>query len=441
MLAMLISARLQDRVILSICLTAMAAPAPALADDLWGALSSGEVDLYLRYRFEHVEDGQLPALEDANANTLRTALGYRTGFFHGFAGYLQFEDVRAIGNDLYNDGGTNGIIDRAAVVDPQSTEINQAYLSFAGLPNSELRAGRQEITHREDPLHRFLGNVLWRQNWQSFDAARFTSEPLPDASIDYSYIWNVNRIFGEDNPLPDRSDYRMDGHALKLSFDGLEWAALEAYGYLLDFESAASEFLSTATYGGRVQGEPALGGTDASLLYTAEFANQKDYGDNGNDIDVNYYLGELGIGQTFDSTALASLEVKASYEVLEGDGANAFQTPLGTNHAFQGWADRFLITPADGIEDLYGTLTASIYDTTVMIMYHDLAAENSNYDYGTEWDVALSRTFWDHYTFGLKYAAYDADESALNLARNGVASDGKQAFDLDKAWAWVEIEF
>ncbi|MGI8738217.1 MAG: hypothetical protein ACR2KU_00775 [Gammaproteobacteria bacterium] len=117
---MLISPRPQDRVILSICLTAVAAPAPAVADDLWGALSGGKVDFYLRYRFEHVEDDQLPAVRDANANTLRTALGYTTGLFYGFAGRLQFEDVRAIGNDLYNDGGTNGIMDRATVVDPRA---------------------------------------------------------------------------------------------------------------------------------------------------------------------------------------------------------------------------------------------------------------------------------------------------------------------------------
>ncbi|MGH8501616.1 MAG: hypothetical protein ACREVE_03925 [Gammaproteobacteria bacterium] len=436
-----IYSRLKHGVILSICLTAVVVPAPVAADDFWGALSGGKVDLYLRYRFEHVEDDQLPAVEDANANTLRTALGYTTGLFHGFRAYLQFEDVRAIGNDLYNDGGTNGVTDRAAVVDPEGTEINQAYLSFAGLLNSELRAGRQEITHREDPLHRFLGNILWRQNWQSFDAARFTGEPFSAASIDYSYIWNVNRIFGEDNPLPDRSDFRMDGHALKLKYDGLEWAALESYGYLLDFESDTAEFFSTATYGGRVQGGPALGGTGASLLYTAEFAKQTDYGENANDVDVNYYLGELGLGQTFDSAALTSLAFKASYEVLEGDGTSAFQTPLGTNHAFQGWADRFLITPPDGVEDLYGTVTATVYDATAMLVYHDLSADSGGYDYGTEWDVVVTKGFWEHYTLGLKYAAYDADDNALNLARNGAISDGKQAFDLNKAWVWVEMKF
>ena len=51
----------------------------ALADDLWRALSGGKPDLYLRYRFENVDDGQTPKLSDAYANTLRSALGYCTG--------------------------------------------------------------------------------------------------------------------------------------------------------------------------------------------------------------------------------------------------------------------------------------------------------------------------------------------------------------------------
>ena len=45
------------------------------------------------------------------------------------------------------------------------------------------------------------------------------------------------------------------------------------------------------------------------------------------------------------------------WEVLGGDDSTvlneAFQTPLATLHAFQGWADVFLSTPAAGIDDKY----------------------------------------------------------------------------------------
>ena len=59
------------------------------ATSLWQAIQNGKPDLYMRYRFEHVDDAQLPAVEDAYANTLRTALGYNTGLFHGLGAYLQ----------------------------------------------------------------------------------------------------------------------------------------------------------------------------------------------------------------------------------------------------------------------------------------------------------------------------------------------------------------
>jgi hypothetical protein len=117
---------------------------------------------------------------------------------------VQFEDVRVIGNDLFDDGGSNNRLDRAQVADPEGTEVHQANLRYEGIPKTVLRLGRQEITHREAPLHRYIGNILWRQNWQSFDGFRVLNLPLPNTIADYSYIWNVNRIFGASNTLTTR---------------------------------------------------------------------------------------------------------------------------------------------------------------------------------------------------------------------------------------------
>jgi len=50
---------------------------------------------------------------------------------------------------------------------------------------------------------------------------------------------------------------------------------------------------------------------------------------------------------------LAGLTGLVGYEVLEGNGAIGFATPLATLHAFNGWADMFLTTPANGLKDLY----------------------------------------------------------------------------------------
>ncbi len=144
------------------------------------------------------------------------------------------------------------------------------------------------------------------------------------------------------------------------------------------------------------------------------------------------------------------MTVKGSYEVLEGDGpelvtgccngrvARAFQTPLGTNHAFQGWADRFLVTPADGIEDLFVTLNLKVMGANFSAMWHRFSANNDGYDFGNEWDLVLEKPIANNFLIGAKYAYYDASDNALNQARNSISG---QAFDLEKVWAYVQFKF
>ena len=427
--------------------------APAsLSAEFWDALAGGKIDFYARYRFEQVEDDQLPVLRNAHANTLRTTLGYSTQLFHDFGAYVQLEDVRVIGDARYNDGGSNGIVNRAVVVDPEGTEVQQALLRYRGIPRTQLMIGRQDIEHRAAPLNRYVGAVPWRQNWQSFDGIRVTSDYLPAFKADYSHIWNVNRIFGEANPIADRSDYDVGGHLLSVTYSGVPYSTLEGYAYLLNFDSnaAATKALSTSTYGARLQGAWDVVQYAAKLLYTAEYAQQRDYADNPIEVSVDYTLLELGLNKAFPYAEFESVMAKVSYEVLEGEGRKAvgagfvpgsFQTPLGTNHAFQGWADRFLTTPADGVEDWYGTVTVRAFATNLMLVYHTYSSSNDDYDYGHEWNLQLTRAFADHYTVGLKYADYSAADDTLNRARNGAASAGKQAFDLKKVWAWVELRF
>ena len=403
---------------------------------LLNAIVDGTPDVFLRYRFEWADDAS-PGLKRAYASTLRTALGYQTGTFHGFSIYGQFEDVHALGQDRYNDGGSNGINDRAEIVDPQDNEINQAFLRFSGVPKTVITYGRQEITHREAPLHRFIGNILFRQNFQSFDAFRIVNLSLPQATIDYAYVWNVNRIFGEDNPLPDASDFPMRSHLLNVQYGGLPFAKIEAYGYLLDFDSSTARRLSTSTFGLRLQGDYVLA-AKTKLNYAAEAANQQDYRNNPNDIDVNYFAGELGISQTIGGV-IETVGFKLSVEQLGGKGGvQAFQTPLGTNHAFQGFADRFLATPGDGIRDIFATINMKVLGAQFSTSYHVFNAVRDDYRYGSEWDFLVERAFATRLLVGLKYADYRADRNALNVARN---TAGKQAFDLNRFWVYLQFKY
>ena len=400
------------------------------------ALITGTPDIFLRYRFERVEDGQ-PAIKNGYASTLRTAIGYQTGSFYGISAYGQLEDVRAFSRDRYDDGGAHPINDRATIVDPQGTEINQAFLRFGNVPKTVITLGRQEITHREAPLHRFIGNVLFRQNFQSFDALRVTNLSLPKVIVDYAYVWNINRIFGEDNPLPDASDYPMRSHFVNVQYGGAAFAKFEGYGYLLDFNSATAQRFSAATIGVRVQGDYVLA-AKTKLIYAAEFATQQDYRRNPNDFRVNYFAGELGINQSIGG-AVEALGLKLNVEQLGGKGgAQAFQTPLGTNHAFQGFADRFLVTPGDGIRDLFASVSMKILGAQASVTYHVFHSDRDHYRYGDEWDFLVERPIAKGFLLGLKYADYRADQNDSNIARN---TKSQQAFDLTKFWAYVQYRY
>ena len=384
----------------------LAVPPLAGAETLIEALAGGKVSLDLRYRYEHVDQDN--ALENADASTLRTRLGYLTGDFYDAGVFLEFENVTNVGNDEFN-STTNGKTRFSVVADPDATEVNQAFLQYKGLPATLFKFGRQRIVLDN---HRFIGNVGWRQNEQTFDAVTAVNESLPDTKLSLGYISNANRVFGDDSPV---GDFEMDSAFANAGY-GLPVGTLTAYAYLLDFDDASTN--SSKSFGLRFTGAAPLG-QGPKLLYTAEYANQSEYQDNPKDFDLNYYFLEGG-------AEIKGVTAKLGYEVLEGDGSNAFQTPLATLHAFNGWADQFLVTPADGLEDLYATLGTTVQGVKLLGVYHDFSANEGDADYGSEWGALATATFAEHYALGLKYAAYEAEDFSV---------------DTDKFWVWGQITF
>lgn len=421
-------------------LTSMANPvfAESEADAFWTALSGGKLDFSAHYRYEHVDD-DFGTLRNANASTIRTTLGYTTGSFHGFGMRLLGQDVRDVFEDDFNDatGRPNSKTQYAVVADPSETDFLEAYLSYKGngesiLSDTTFKLGRQIITYRGAPFHRFIGTVLWRQNWQNHDAFTFKNTSLPDTTIQYAYSWNINRIFTDEAVASARANFDSDSHLVNLKYDGIKFAKLEAYAYLLDFENAAAA--STETYGIRVNG--AFPMTEkAKIIYAGEYASQGDYGNNPANVDEDYYLGEIGVKFT-PGGVIKSAVLKFDYEVLSGNGANSFLTPVATGHAFQGWADRFLVTPPDGIEDAYITAVVGAFGAKFIASYHMISSDNLSYDYGDELNLLATKTFAKRYTLGAKIAIYDADTNATNIARGG-----NRAADVTKTWIWAKIKF
>ena len=402
----------------------IAAPAaPVLANPITEALVNGETSLSARYRYEFVDQDGVD--KDAHASTLRTTLGYQTGTVSDFSGFLEFESVTAIGNENFA-SPTNSVPaptpnnenpdERPVVADPTETEINQAYLRYEGLPDTNIQYGRQVITLDN---HRFIGHVGWRQNQQTFDAATLVNESLADTTLSAGYIYNANRLFSNASPM---GNARMRTGFINARYDGLDAGSLTGYSYLLSYSDDPES--STQTYGLRLTGDAELT-PEVDGLYELEYAYQDDYDNNPGDFNTDYYKVEGGI-------ATGGVTVKLGREVLGSDSGNtAFSTPLATLHAMNGWADQFLGTPALGLRDTKLSVSGQLQGVNLMAVYHTFESDRGGVDYGTEFGFQATYAFGDHYTVGAKAASYSKDDD--------VAANNTE--DTDKGWLWVSASF
>lgn len=390
-----LSARRVAAALLLIPVLAGAMPVRA-ADTPNDALIGGKFDLALRYRYEKVDQDGFA--KSARASTLRTYLGYGTDSWRGFSAYVAMQGVKSIGNDLYN-STVNARTQFPVVADPEVIDLDQAYLQYASPWDTTARVGRQRIIYDN---HRFIGNVGFRQNEQTYDAARAINMSLPDTVADYVFIQNVNRVFGPHAPAgPNDGDFPMRSNVVHVAYTRFKPVTITGYAYLLDFLRQRDSGLSTATYGLRLTGEYSID-DDWKALYTGEYARQSAFANNPARYGLNYYLLEGG-------PAYGPVAAKVGYEVLEGNGKVAVQTPLATLHAFQGWVDQFLTTPANGVADLYLSASAAIEDVKMLAVYHDFDADRGGAHLGREWDASVSRTFFDHYTLQFEFGDYIAD--------------------------------
>ncbi len=380
-------------------------PAGALAEEaakpvdetgVVAAIKAGKPIIDVRYRFEWKD--QAGFAENAYANTIRTRLGYETGEFHNFKVLVEFENVASIGDDHFN-STTNGKAQFPVIPDPDAAEINRAQATFTGIEKTPVTIGRQAYNLLNQ---RFVGAVDFRQNQQTFDAARLSSTYIDNLSADYLYISRVHRVFGDDHPL---GEYDSDSHVFTATYDAKKLGKLSAYGLLLDFAEAPAA--ASQTFGARYENAHVFSKEDnVKAGIVLEYAKQRDYAANPFDYSEDYFHGEAAFTASFST-------LKAGYEQLGGDGANGFSTPLATLHKFQGFADVFLATPADGVEDLYGTaqfdwkngLFGANY--AAFVTYHDFEAERGGADLGREIDAGLAVSLKKHWSAEFKGAVYD----------------------------------
>jgi len=67
---------------------------------------------------------------------------------------------------------------------------------------------------------------------------------------------------------------------------------------------------------------------------------------------------------------------------------------------FNGWAAKFLATPAGGLRDLYADVSVKVPDPSqpkglvLKAIYHDFNSTGGNLNYDHEWDFLVSQKFW-----------------------------------------------
>ncbi len=306
------------------------------------------------------------------------------------------------------------------IADPEGSEWNQAGIAWdSGLSakanSSQIVLGRQRVVLDNQ---RFFGNVGWRQNEQTFDAFAATHIVQTNTTLRYVHLDKVHRVFGQHHPNPLLAQWELDGHLLNFShIFGV--GTLTGYGYWIENEDLPLS--STQTIGARFSGDKVLSPT-CKLLYTFELAQQNDWRDGSANIGARYRLIELGL-------AHGPTSLKIAQELLGGNGRSAFQTPFATLHAFNGWDDKFLSTPLNGLVDNYAALAGTAGTTQWLMAYHQFQADTTNAtmprkNYGREWDASISVPFKRRFSAIAKFARYDTE-----------------SFSSDNRKFWLSIEY
>jgi hypothetical protein len=396
------------------------APSEPASRWLWSWLREGKISFNTRFRIEAFERDGAPFTATAYAPTLRIALGYETPAFHGFSLFAQGEGVIITGPADYSDPTlpSQNHPNLPAILDPKSIQLNQGYVKWThGIPhrNLALTIGRQEMVVNDG---RFLSISTWRQVHGTFDAARADVDLPLNISFTYAFINRAYRVVGH-NATDGEPPMHTDLMNLKWSRPGKINAAL--YGLLLNYRAPAQFAFSTQTYGLRLNG-PFQFDKDWSVVYTAEYAKQKNYGTNPNRVDANYYLGEIGPGWR-------GFAFKGGYALLGGRSAtDKLTTPLAP--PFNGWTDLFVNDPSGGggnglqARYLWANGPIRFLDGAVgTLIFYDYHSDNLHIHYGKELDSALAykvKRVSNRWEIGWRFGRYWADRLFTNAIRTSV---------------------
>jgi hypothetical protein len=372
--------------------------APAFATGAPPPATTTSLDLRLRH--EQVDDDAFA--RDAAATTLRLRAGLQHAFNAHWSARIEFEGTTHLGGEDFN-STANGESAYPLVVDPDNAEVNQAWLAWAPNAATRIALGRQKLNFDNQ---RFIGASSFRQNEQTFDALDATHAFASGVQLRYAWLGRVQRVNGANHPNDDLARWLLDAHLLNLG-GRLGPGRLSGYGYFI--ENRTLPLTSHRDLGLRYVVEPDDKAQRRWGL-ALEAAWQSPYADGADRNHARYALAEGSWrwqGNTF----------RLGEERLGGDGRYGFATPLATLHAFNGWADRFLTTPPDGLRDRYLGWNRKFGRFEANLVAHDFAADHGGRDFGSELDASLALAITPRWTALAKFAGFNGDEGPVDVAK------------------------
>ena len=366
-----------------------------------------------RYEFAQIVSNGVDA---GNAATMRTTLGMGGKLLDSkvLNGYFELTSVNNFGYDKYSTAA-GGMYD--VVEDPNQARVGQAYVDYSK-GSTLFRAGRQIINMDNE---RFLGSHDWRQMPQSFDAITVIDKHLEYTTLTAAYVAKVNGV---------SSSMETGSAVFNAAVQTSDDAVFNVYAYML---ASIHD-----TYGTSLSGK---GGPDEmKYSYRLEYAMQSDpsleYRQSGVKADSNYMNFDLALNA--DGVIFG-----AGYEAFGGtdgtDGKSAFSAPLGSHHAFNGWADVFTDKPAGGLQD---TSVRVGYQSKnlgkLMGVYHIFTSEQAmatatgtSKDLGSEIDAVYVKQFENTPGISISGKAAFYSKSEITGYTN----------DVTKYWVQLDYQF
>ncbi|HTF96642.1 MAG TPA: hypothetical protein VL995_10960 [Cellvibrio sp.] len=373
------------------------------------AVGEHELDWASRARYANVD-----AENSGQAASLLLRGNIESTWNDTLGSLLEVDGIATTFNDDHSDGVRFN--NQPDIPDPKGVEINQAFLSL-DREWAVFQLGRQRINFDNQ---RFIGGNGFWQNEQTFDALLGKFKVASNSNFTYSYVANVNRIYGDDADKNSGGtsqygqanvraaawlgDHEHNTHLTRLEWNEWDYTRVVAYAHRMDNKDMPSA--SNNTFGASYQFN-----YKADLIkYRVQIeAAQQDRFEVAAD-RLPYYLVDLGFG-------IRTWELNTRYEVLGQNEGAAFITPLGSNHDFEGWADEIGNTPNSGIRNFSVGLLWRESPFRIETSYHFFKDDLEGNDIGREFDLDLVYKPSRKHSIALRLAQFEPEDSSDSIRK------------------------